>query len=297
MLGALAILPGHAAAQSGGNPAQERLPALVRLTAGGVPALERDAEQGKPEAMAMLGEAYGFGFGNLPVDGGKAAGWLGRAGQAGVPGAAREAAFFAFRERNAAFIAAGALALENGRRIVAGQAPVDADGNGQPEWDHPDPVLERLGSLGLTDAELVLGDMHALGRGAPQDAAVAARWYLLAADSGSADAHHALAVMLASGELGEPRMAEAARHEAAAADLGLPVAQYGMAQDLDSGGQDGSTAAEAMKWYLLAASGGVREAAAAADRLEAASGPAIAGEARARAAEWRRSHPARQRQP
>ena len=87
MLGALAILPGHAAAQSGGNPAQERLPALVRLTAGGVPALERDAEQGKPEAMAMLGEAYGFGFGNLPVDGGKAAGWLGRAGQAGVPGA------------------------------------------------------------------------------------------------------------------------------------------------------------------------------------------------------------------
>ena len=79
--------------------------------------------------------------------------------------------------------------------------------------------------------------------------------------------------------------------------LGLPVAQYGMAQDLDSGGQDGSTAAEAMKWYLLAASGGVREAAAAADRLEAASGPAIAGEARARAAEWRRSHPARQRQP
>ncbi len=144
----------------------------------------------------------------------------------------------------------------------------------------------------MAGAQFVLGDMHATGRGADPDPREAAKWYLLAADGGSAEAHHALAAILDRGVLGRPDHGAAMRQEAAAAEAGLPIALYGMGAAAERPGMDADAAAEAMKWYLLAEAGGIGQASSGFARLAAQYGPAVVGDARRRVAEWQRGHPA-----
>lgn len=56
-----------------------------------------------------------------------------------------------------------------------------------------------LAMAGEARAQEMLGYMYDVGEGVPEDDAVAAQWYLLAADQGSSDAQINLALIYASG--------------------------------------------------------------------------------------------------
>jgi len=114
------------------------------------------------------------------------------------------------------------------------------------EW-HP------LAENGLPQAQYHLGNMYRYGRGVPQDAADAVKWYARAAQAGMAEAQHALAWMHETGALGQPDFAEAVRWYRMAAEQGYAESQFSLGNSYRTGRGVPSDDAEAVKWYRKAA--------------------------------------------
>ena len=81
---------------------------------------------------------------------------------------------------------------------------------------------------GVADAQFNLGFMYAEGRGVPEDAREAAKWYRMAAEKGHAKAQFNLGRMYAKGE-GVPEDArEAVKWYRMAAEQGDALAQFNL---------------------------------------------------------------------
>lgn len=114
-------------------------------------------------------------------------------------------------------------------------------------------IWEPLANRGDTEAQLGLALLHELGRGAPQDAALAYAWYRRAAEAGSATAEFNVAVMFDSGRGVTRDAAEAGSWYARAAARGHPRAQFNLAQMYDNGDGVPRNPALAEAWYRAAA--------------------------------------------
>ena len=136
--------------------------------------------------------------------------------------------------------------------------------------------------------------MYGTGRGVPQDAAEAVRWYRLAAEQGIASAQNNLGVMYGDG-LGVPQdAAEAVRWYRLAAEQGDATAQFNIGLRYGDGLGVPQDNVEAHMWLNLAgsrSSGADRERSVGArDRVAELMTPADLSEAQRRAREWHAAH-------
>ena len=155
--------------------------------------------------------------------------------------------------------------------------------------------VRTLAEQGNTEAQLHLGIMYATGRGVPQDAAEAARWYRLGADQGHARAQWSLGLMYDKGEAVPQDYAEAARWYRLAADQGDGLAMTGLGVMYATGAGVPQDYVQAQMWLNLAASrltGEAREDAVGfRDRVAGLMNPAQIAEAQRLAREWDVAHP------
>jgi hypothetical protein len=131
-------------------------------------------------------------------------------------------------------------------------------GRAYAEGDHAKAakLYTRLAETGDIEAQLILGSMHDLGLGVPQDYKEAARWYRLAADQGNAKAQLKLGTMYDIG-LGVPRdYKERGKWCRLAAEQGEAFAQLCLGEMYDHGKGTPQDFKEAAKWYRLAAEQG-----------------------------------------
>jgi TPR repeat protein len=266
----------RACAAPDGGDFRQRLRYLLALDGAGAASLEARARSGDRDAMALLGEAYGFAFGGLAQSDPKAAEWLSGAGVAGLEWAAREGAFFAFRATHAAAVDAASGALDRARAALAGKPDTAAA---------PDPELEELAMSGLVDAQVALAEEFRSGKGAPRDASLAAALDVAASRRGDQDAMLALARAYLDGD-GVGRDAGTARHllEASSA-LGSTRAMEALGALLVRGAPGvKADPAEGLKWLALASSSGDGVAGRAFATLAPVVGPAVVADALRRAA-------------
>lgn len=113
-------------------------------------------------------------------------------------------------------------------------------------------ILAAAGQ-GAVEAQLLLGQILLDGRGIQADAAVARRWFGIAAQGGSAMAHNMLGRCLEHGWGGEPSQAQAAIHYARAADAGLDWGLYNLGNLLATGRGIPANQAQALMCYEKAA--------------------------------------------
>jgi TPR repeat protein len=271
---AAAVLAAVAWRPAAAEEARARLPVLAALDKAGVDALSRRAEAGEAQAMVLLGEAEGLGYGGLVPDAAAAHLWLSRAAASGRPDVAREAEFFRFQSVGATLIRRSAEAVERAERGLAGAAPAA---------DAPDPDLVALADVGVADAQVLLARQYEAGSAAPKDPALAALWWERAAAAGDPRGEHALGGVYARG--GDAKAAR--RHWRAAADKGYAPAQMAMAAACLDGTGGPRDPAEAGKWVLLAAAGGSAAAREAVDGLASIIGRDAMDEAGRRAAAWK----------
>ncbi len=113
---------------------------------------------------------------------------------------------------------------------------------------------------GSAIAQFNLGEMYNYGRGVPEDAVEAVKWYRKAAEQGNAEAQYNLGVMYRKGE-GVPEDAvEAVKWYRKAAEQGLANAQYNLGVAYHKGEGVPQDYAEAVQWYRKAAEQGLANA-------------------------------------
>lgn len=162
--------------------------------------VERAAEKGVAEAMGQMGDWYQDGYADIiEPDRHKAFDWYLRAAEKGDT--------FAM--------------LEIGEYYHDGRGVVEPDTNKEIEWfrkaaeyAYPDPNGNNLW------AQTRLGKMYASGAGVQQDAAEAAKWLRMAAESGDAEAQHCLGELYYYEEYGVKNLAKAVFWFTKAADNG-----------------------------------------------------------------------------
>jgi TPR repeat protein len=111
----------------------------------------------------------------------------------------------------------------------------------------------KAADLGSAEAMVELAELHAFGRGVPQDDVQAFRWYARAAELGNALAMGNVGYFYQAGR-GVPRDdREAVRWYRGAADLGNTGAMIGLGTLYDAGLGVSKDYAEAMRWYRRAA--------------------------------------------
>ncbi|MCG8294552.1 tetratricopeptide repeat protein [Pseudomonas entomophila] len=113
-------------------------------------------------------------------------------------------------------------------------------------------ILAAAGQ-GVVEAQLLLGQILLDGRGIEQDAAVARRWFAIAAQAGSAMAHNMLGRCLEHGWGGDVSLAQSAIHYARAADAGLDWGLYNLGNLLATGRGVPANQAQALACYEKAA--------------------------------------------
>ena len=113
---------------------------------------------------------------------------------------------------------------------------------------------------GDAEAQRNLGNMYRTGRGVPEDAAEAVRWYRLAAEQGEARAQVDLGNMYRSGEGVPEDAAEAVRWYRLAAEQGEARAQVDLGFMYATGEGVPQDDAEAVRWLRLAAEQGLARA-------------------------------------
>ena len=118
-----------------------------------------------------------------------------------------------------------------------------------------------LADAGDPEAAFRLGLLSDLGKGVPEDAEAAFRWFLRAADAGYAAAEFNVAVMKDSGRGTPHDMAGAAEWYARAAARGNHRAQYNLALLYSDGDGVPRNQAVARAWLRLAAASGLPAAA------------------------------------
>ena len=114
-------------------------------------------------------------------------------------------------------------------------------------------LYKLLAEQGDAEAQLILGTMHDIGLGIPQNYREAVKWYRLAAEQGYARAQSKLGSMYDIG-LGVPQdNKEAAKWWRLAAEKGDASAQLNLGAIYDRGKIVPQDFKEAVKWYRLAA--------------------------------------------
>ena len=114
---------------------------------------------------------------------------------------------------------------------------------------------------GDAEAQYKLGVIYSEGKGVPQDAGEAVRWYWLAADQGHAGGQNVIGEMYAYGEGVAQDDAEALRWFRLAADQLLARAQYNLGVLYENGRSVvAKDDAEAARWFRLAADNGFADA-------------------------------------
>ena len=127
-----------------------------------------------------------------------------------------------------------------------------ADGN----YKKAAKLYRPLAEMGNAGAQLILGSMHDVGLGVPQDYKEALKWYRLAAEQGNAKAQLKLGSMYDIG-LGVPRdYKERGKWCRLAAEQGDAFAQLCLGEIYDHGKGVPKDFKEAVKWYRLAAEQG-----------------------------------------
>jgi TPR repeat protein len=127
---------------------------------------------------------------------------------------------------------------------------------------HSDPVqarllLERAAARGFVTAMFALGKLHEdAGFGAPRDLAQSHRWYLLAAEAGSADAQVAVGTAYYLGRGAPQDLSRAAYWYRQAAESGDVGAQYLLASMYETGYGLTRDLRLARYWYEAAAHNG-----------------------------------------
>lgn len=126
-------------------------------------------------------------------------------------------------------------------------------------------LLKQAAAFGYAPAQLQLGEHYKIGRGLPQDLALARTWYERAANGGNVLAMHKVGVMAARGQGGPVDAEEAIAWFEKAANLGLGDSQYNLGSIFHPGGDIATAAyqdaAQAYYWYSLAARKGDSQAA------------------------------------
>ena len=118
---------------------------------------------------------------------------------------------------------------------------------------------QKAADAGNAEAQLQLGILYAKGEGAPQDYAVAAKWFRAAADGGSARAQYDLGVLYERGRGVPVDLAESAKWYLKAAEGKYPLAQFNLAVCYTKGQGVRKDLAEAALWYRRAALQGVTQ--------------------------------------
>lgn len=128
--------------------------------------------------------------------------------------------------------------------------------------DYPTALIgfRLLAEQGNVDAQYVLGEMYANGRGTQQDYREAAHWYRKASEQGDADAQFNLGVSYGNG-LGVPKdEREAVNWYRKAAEQGHAIAQYYLGVRYDNGRGVQQDYREAASWYRKSAEQGYADA-------------------------------------
>ncbi len=135
--------------------------------------------------------------------------------------------------------------------------------------------FQRATEGGLVPAQFRLGGLYEKGIGVKKDLDAARRLYLLAANAGHGKAMHNLAVLFAEGIDGKPDFRNALQWFRKAAALGVMDSQFNLAVLSARGVGMPQNLAESYKWFALAARDGDKDAAKKRDdvaaRLDAAS--------------------------
>lgn len=132
-------------------------------------------------------------------------------------------------------------------------------------------LLQRAAQRGFVTAQFTLGRLYEEGGfGAPRDLATAHRWYLQAAEGGSADAQVAVATAHYLGRGAALDLGRAAYWYRAAAQRGDVGAQYILASMYETGHGLTRDLRQARYWYDAAARNGDEAAPAKLRQLEAA---------------------------
>ena len=113
-------------------------------------------------------------------------------------------------------------------------------------------LWQPLAEKGDANAQYLVGNLYADGKGVARDDAAAFKWFRLAADQGNAAAQYNVAVSYAAG-VGVPKSdVEAARWFRRAADQGMPVAQLNLGLMHAAGNGVAKDNVEALKWFEVA---------------------------------------------
>jgi TPR repeat protein len=114
----------------------------------------------------------------------------------------------------------------------------------------------RLVELAALGADLgsyaLLGDLYREGRGVERNDAIAARYYLIAANNGAAQPQFLLGTMYAAGTGVEQDMEEAVKWYRLAADQGIPAAMQNLGAAYLNGNGVETDRAMAFAWFQLA---------------------------------------------
>lgn len=109
---------------------------------------------------------------------------------------------------------------------------------------------------GQPDAQKLLGDLYAAGRGVTQDFRQALAWYTKAAGQGNAGAQNSLGELIEAGQGGKPSYTDAAEWYRKAAEKGSASAEYNLAVLYTFGRGVKMNEKEAVQWYQKAANHG-----------------------------------------
>ena len=258
----LAVCISGAHADTAASHARERIRAAAMMPPSEVPGLVEAAVRGDGRAMAVLGEAYAWGFAGLRQDRALAIEWLRKADASGVEGAAREADFFRFSMTNAARLDRGLDAIAGASSNVPTTPRSDGESDSAPV-DMPTEdasEIQAFADLGSSEALFAVGRMRETGRGLPKDEAEAFRSYSLAAAKGNVAAHRALKEMHAQGR-GTPVDPTASDAERLAAAEGGDVdCQMEQAFAMGTGLRMPVDRVGSLTWFMRAATAGSPDA-------------------------------------
>jgi localization factor PodJL len=121
-------------------------------------------------------------------------------------------------------------------------------------------LFEKAAESGIVPAQARLGNLYEKGIGVPRDPALARTWYERAGISGNTRAMHNLAVLFAEGIDGKPDFASAQRWFQDAAEGGLRDSQFNLGVIMARGLGIRADLAQSYKWFALAAGQGDAEA-------------------------------------
>ena len=233
------------------------------------------AKDGDAEAAYLLGTAFGVGYG-VPLDDEAALEWFKRAAEQRYRDAEQMARFFAGRIAAKSMLRSE-MVVERAQRVLSGELPapatIDAD-------------LLRMAERGDAEAQVALGRMHAMGRGAPQNYATAVRWYETAARQGSGRALYHLGMLHYEGEGVPQNLARAAELFTQGAEAGDVASQVELGIMLFAGELGARNPVEGLKWLVIASSGGDEGATRKRDKAAALVDAAQSEEAVRRARDW-----------